>query len=157
MPDPRYDVTIVDYAPRHQAAFAALNYAWIEQYFSIEAADRESLDHPQEKILQPGGAILMAELHSEAVGTCALIRISDSELELAKMAVSEAHRGARIGLLLGQAAIERARHLGASQLWLESNTILTPALSLYRKLGFQAEPQQPSDYARSNIQMRLQL
>lgn len=148
---------IIDYQPQHQPVFAALNYTWIERYFKIEASDRVSLEYPQEKILTPGGAILMAAVGDELVGTCALIALPEGVFELAKMAVSDSHQGQRIGWLLAQAAITRARELGARRLWLESNTVLTPAIALYRKLGFTEVPQQPSEYQRSNIQMVLEL
>lgn len=162
---PTQPFAIVDYQPCHRAAFAALNYAWIEQYFTIEAADRESLDHPEDKILAPGGAILMAVQSTSAsaaaapaaIGTCALIPMANSGFELAKMAVAPQWQGHGVGRLLGTAAIARATDLGARRLWLESNTVLGPALALYRNLGFQVVPQAPSDYARSNIQMSLTL
>jgi ribosomal protein S18 acetylase RimI-like enzyme len=50
-----------------------------------------------------------------------------------------------------------ARAAGASRLILESNTILTPAISLYRKLGFTEFTGVPSEYNRCNIHMELAL
>ncbi len=154
---PSENVSIIDYAPQHREAFAALNYAWIEAHFSIEDADRASLEHPEETILRPGGAILIAQHSGKAIGTCALIRKTGAEIELAKMAVAESHRGFGVGRMLCLAAIDRARSMGADTIWLESNTKLTAALALYRSLGFSTEPQRASDYLRSNIQMRLHL
>ncbi|TDX01940.1 DNA-binding MarR family transcriptional regulator [Dinghuibacter silviterrae] len=77
--------------------------------------------------------------------------------ELAKMAVSPEAQGLGIGWLLGQAAIERARTLHLRRIYLESNTLLKPAISLYYKLGFQRIVGQPSPYERANIQMELVL
>jgi len=51
--------------------FKRLNYEWIEK-FKLESTDHQSLNHPSEKILQPGGHILMARYNREIVGTCAL-------------------------------------------------------------------------------------
>ena len=49
--------------------------------------------------------------------------------------------------------------MGARKVYLESNTILTPALSLYEKLGFQTLPDdaRASPYERCNIQMERDL
>ena len=59
--------------------------------------------------------------------------------------------------LLGTAIIEKARTLGARGIYLESNTILKPAISLYHKLGFKKVTGHPTPYARCNIQMGLPL
>ena len=148
-------VEIVDYTSSDQSDFARLNYHWIEKYFTIEAADRHSLDHPQEKIVAPGGHIFMAKYKGETVGTVAMIKMNDSTFELAKMAVDEAAQGLSIGWRLGQAVIDKAKSIGAKRLYLESNTMLTPAINLYHKLGFERIVGLPSPYERSNIQMEL--
>nr|WP_245882856.1 GNAT family N-acetyltransferase [Hymenobacter chitinivorans] len=114
------------------------------------------LDHPEEYVLQPGGHILFAEYQGQIVGTCALVRMGEGTLELAKMAVAPAAQGLGIGRQLAQAALDKARQLGARRVYLESNTKLESALQLYHKLGFQTiEPDRPSPYARVNIQMEL--
>ena len=56
-----------------------------------------------------------------------------------------------------QAVIEKARSLGASKIFLESNTRLKPAINLYHKLGFKKVSGHASPYERSNIQMELVL
>jgi GNAT superfamily N-acetyltransferase len=73
------------------------------------------------------------------------------------MAVDPQARGKGVGVALGVAVIEKARSLGASELYLESNTILEPAINLYRKLGFVEFVGEPSPYERCNIQMVLDL
>lgn len=153
----RQHIEIIDYLPEFHHNFQQLNYEWIETYFKIEEADRQSLDCPDEKILKPGGHIYMARHNGEIVGTCALIKINKNTYELAKMAVAKRARGKGIGWLLGQVAIAKARELGAETIFLESNTILEPAIKLYRKLGFQKIVGQPSAYERCNIQMELKL
>jgi len=152
-------VTLRDFGPGDQPIFRQLNEEWIARYFQLEPADLKALDHPEEYILAPGGCILLAELHGQVVGTCALIKMDDGRsYELAKMAVSPAAQGQQIGFLLGQAAVQRVRDLGGARVYLESNAKLKPALALYRKLGFQdlAEPN-PSPYARADVQMELLL
>ncbi|MEM8809132.1 MAG: GNAT family N-acetyltransferase [Cyanobacteria bacterium P01_G01_bin.38] len=153
----REQVEIIDYSPDFLEDFKRLNYNWIEQYFKIEDADRQYLEHPQEKILNPGGHIYMARFDGEIVGTCALVKLDDDIYELAKMGVTKDVRGRGVGWVLGRAAIAKARELGAKSLYLESNTILEPAIKLYQKLGFQKMVGHPSPYERCNIQMELKL
>jgi N-acetylglutamate synthase-like GNAT family acetyltransferase len=119
----------------------------------------KALDHPQEYILAPGGCILLAESAGQVVGACALIKLRDEPgYELAKMAVSPTVQGRGLGYRLGQAAVQRARELGAPRLYLESNSVLTPALSLYHKLGFRQVANPPaSPYARANVFMEMLL
>ena len=149
---------IVSYNRKYKDDFRKLNEAWIRKYFKIEKADRLALENPKPYILDKGGHILIALHEGIAVGTCALIKLKDRNgFELAKMAVSPSVQGKGLGYLLGLAAIEKARSLKAEVLYLESNTLLKPALSLYHKLGFKKVTGYPTPYERSNIQMELVL
>jgi DNA-binding MarR family transcriptional regulator/GNAT superfamily N-acetyltransferase len=153
------NVQIVDYQPAYQQAFKDLNVEWISTYFKMEAADYKALDNPQGYILDNGGHILVALYDGVPVGVCALIKMKDDryDYELAKMAVSPAAQGKNIGWLLGSAILDKARSLGATKIYLESNTILKPAINLYHKLGFERVVGHPSPYERCNIQMERSL
>ncbi|GAB3826533.1 GNAT family N-acetyltransferase [Hymenobacter jeollabukensis] len=150
-------VEILPYESTHQAAFRDLNVAWITRYFVLEDLDRRMLDDPEGYILRPGGHIFMARHAGAIVGTCALIKEHEGVYELAKMAVTPAAQGLGIGWLLGQAAIAKAREIGAREIELLSNRKLAPALSLYRKLGFEEAPLPASEYQRADIRMVLPL
>jgi DNA-binding MarR family transcriptional regulator/GNAT superfamily N-acetyltransferase len=152
-------VRIVDYQPAYQQAFKDLNVEWISRYFKMEEADYKALDNPQGNILNTGGHILVALYEDVPVGVCALIKMKDPayDYELAKMAVSPAAQGKSIGWLLGNAILEKARSMGARKIYLESNTILKPAINLYHKLGFEKIVGHPSPYERCNIQMERRL
>jgi GNAT superfamily N-acetyltransferase/predicted transcriptional regulator len=150
-------ITLVSYTKKYQYAFKQLNEEWIQTYFRMEEADYKALDNPQAYILKNGGYIVMALDGKNAVGTCALIKHDNATYELAKMAVSPLAQGKGVGFLLGQHIIEKAKDLGASKIFLESNTILKPAINLYYKLGFVKITGRPSPYERSNIQMELNL
>ncbi|MFD2935373.1 GNAT family N-acetyltransferase [Spirosoma flavum] len=128
-------------------------------YFTMEESDYKALDNPKEHILDKGGKIFIALYRNEPVGVCALIKMDDPvyDFELAKMAVSPKAQGKSIGKRLGEAAIKAAREVGASRIYLESNTILTPAINLYQKLGFQKVVGRTTPYKRGNIQMELNL
>ena len=91
------------------------------------------------------------------VGACALLRNDDGSFELAKMAVDPVARGQHVGRALGEAAIGRAREMGAPYVELLSNTRLTPAIALYRSLGFVEVALPASEYERANIKMVLDL
>ncbi|GAA3958515.1 hypothetical protein GCM10022246_10100 [Pedobacter ginsengiterrae] len=155
----RKDIIIVAYEMKYHAAFKAINEEWISTHFQMEQEDYNSLENPQEFILNRGGKILVALLNNKPVGVCALIKMKDSEydFEMAKMAVSPEARGKKIGWLLGIKIIETAKAIGAKTLYLESNTILKPAISLYYKLGFEKIVEQHTAYKRCNIQMKLEL
>ncbi len=146
---------IIDYKEQHQADFARLNYEWISKYFTIEEEDRKTLEYPQEKIYEPGGHVLLAEKENEIVGTYALIKVEEKVFELAKMAVSPTVQGEGIGYALGLASIQKAKELRANKVILETNTVLAPAIKLYKKLGFKEAEVKESPYCRCNYQMEL--
>lgn len=152
-------VQIVEYNDSYQSVFRALNEEWISSYFKMEEADYKALDNPKEYILDRGGKIFVALYENEPVGVCALIKMDDPDydFELAKMAVSNKCQGKNMGWLLGQAVTNAAKELGASKIYLESNTILKPAINLYQKLGFSKVVGRPTPYERCNIQMELLL
>ena len=151
------DVRIVAYSPRHRERFRELNLAWITEHFRVEDADRRALGDPEGYILGHGGHIFIAEAEGEVVGVCALLHNDDGSFELAKMAVDPAVRGRGVGRALGEAAIEKARALGAPRVELLSNTKLAPAITLYRSLGFVDVPLPANDYERANVKMVLEL
>ena len=151
------DARIIDFHPRHADAFRELNLAWIRQLWEPEPSDYKALDRPQENIVDQGGYVALAELDGEIVGTCALLRLGDGRYELAKMTVAESARGFGLGERLCNAVIARARQLGASSVYLESNSALKPASRLYEKLGFRHVEGGCSSYERCNVQMELRL
>lgn len=153
------DVEVVAYQDQYQIAFKALNEQWISTYFEIEEADSKALDNPKTYILDKGGKIFVALYKGKPVGVCAMIKMDDldDQYEMAKMAVSPDVQGKSIGWLLGLRIVEAAKDMGASKLYLESNTLLKPAISLYHKLGFKKVVGRATPYARCNIQMELVL
>ena len=157
-------VRVVHYStarPDHRAAFRDLNLAWIERHFAVEPRDRYELEDAEHHILAAGGEIFMAEAEGpngvEVLGTCALLAEPDGAMELAKMAVRESARGRGVGRALGEAAVAAAVARGAPRIDLLSNRVLAPALSLYRALGFVEAPMPPTEYARADIKMKLDL
>ncbi|WP_298475674.1 helix-turn-helix domain-containing GNAT family N-acetyltransferase [uncultured Maribacter sp.] len=151
------NIDIVAYSSIYKSDFKKLNEEWILKYFKIEDADKKALDNPETYILNRGGKILVALDNREVLGVCALLKMNHEiyDYELAKMAVSPNAQGKGVGFLLGKAIIKEAKLLGAKNVYLESNTILKPAISLYQKLGFTKVFGNETPYERSNIQMEL--
>jgi len=146
---------IVPYEAHHRTAFRVLNEAWITRYFELEEPDRRALNDPEGYIIGKGGFIFMALYDRDIVGACALIKIDDEVVELAKMAVDDKAQGKGIGFALGKACIDKAREMGFKKIELLSNTKLTPAIHLYRKLGFVEVPLPPTEYERADIKMEI--
>jgi len=149
------EIRIVDYDPRWRADFARLNIDWLERYFEVEPIDREVLSDPETHILTDGGRVLFAVDDGRAVGTVALKHEGAGVYELTKMAVEPACQGRGIGRLLLQGAIDAYGAMGGRELFLESNSRLAAALSLYESAGFRHRPapRPGSHYARADVYM----
>ncbi len=141
----------------HLADFIRLNDIWIKEHFVLEEADRALAANPG-RIIDEGGFIFSALLADRVEGVCALFRDSAVRYQLGRMAVAPEQRGAGIGGALMDHALQQARLVGATSVYLLSNTVLHPAISLYRRFGFVpiATGQHPV-YARCNIVMERSL
>jgi N-acetylglutamate synthase-like GNAT family acetyltransferase len=152
------EVQIIDYESQYCDDFFELNKRWIEKDFLLEQTDIDALSNPEEYILAPGGAVLLAKLDNKIVGTCALKKTSDAVYELTKMSVDEDYRGKKIGETLGRATLVKAKQLGATKVELYSNRHTSAiAVKLYYKLGFVEVPLNPGVYKRANIKMEIEV
>lgn len=88
------EIGIRQFEPGDAAAFRRLNEEWITRFFRIEPKEELILADPQGTILDAGGKIFFATAGERCVGCCALIRLSDKEFEVAKMAVEPSYQGA---------------------------------------------------------------
>lgn len=151
-------VVVRAFQPGDEAAFRDINLEWIERFFAVEAKDRDVLGNPHTYILDPGGAILMAMDGDASVGVVALMVMGEGSVELAKMGVRPQAQGKGAGRMLVAGAIETAREMGMKRVYIETNSVLGPALKLYRDAGFQPlENAQPSPYAPADVQLELWL
>lgn len=157
MPSPR-DLAIVPFRPELREAFERLNRRWLEDHGLLEPVDLEYLKDPEGHVLASGGQVLFALRDGEVVGTCAILRLSPSTVELAKLAVSPDAQGMGLGRRLCVEALAFARELGAQEVVLTSNSALVAAIGLYESLGFRHEPMPPGvRYASADVFMVLQL
>lgn len=148
-------VEIKPFRPIWREHFLRLNAQWLERYFAIEPIDHEILEQPERCVLKPGGAIFFALLGGEVIGTGALLKESPGVYELSKMAVEPGFRGMGAGRALLDAAIAEFHKRRGKTLFLESNSRLTPALTLYENAGFvhQSTTRANSHYQRADVYM----
>src|SRR5262245_15981 len=123
-------ISIFEYEPKLQPHFEKLNRDWIEKYFVMEPVDVKVVTEPEKHIIDDGGAILFASVNGHIAGTVALKKEGDDVYELCKMAVDESARGKHLGLLLGEAALKKARELGARQVILYSQTTFNNGIAI---------------------------
>ena len=151
------EIKIIPYREDLAKHFKDLNIAWLKKYFYVEPKDEILLSQPKEYIIDKGGHIFFAQYGDDIVGTFALLKEGEGVYELGKMAVDESFQGKSIGNRLLQHCIEQAKELGANKVILFSNTILGPAIHLYKKYGFVEVPMGHSEYKRSNIKMEKEI
>jgi GNAT superfamily N-acetyltransferase len=128
-------IEIIPYEPSLKSHFKTLNYEWLDKYFFVTNEDDKILSDP-EKIIGDGGCVLFAKLNGEISGTCALIKESEEEYEIAKMGVTEKAQGNKVGYELMQAIVAEAKKRGAKIISLDTAKQLKAAIHLYKKFGF---------------------
>lgn len=154
------------YTPADAEAFSAINRAWIEADFSLEPADAAMLADPQTHILNTGGTIMVGELAGEVVGVGAARPVPEQFVpgeiwwEVIKMGTlpKAKRRGIAAGIL--DRLIAAARASGVHAMCLQTNSILTPAITLYESRGFGPLPTDkgyPNSHCRCDTQMVLRL
>ncbi|MFO6425282.1 GNAT family N-acetyltransferase [Motilimonas sp. KMU-193] len=145
---------------QYKADFTRLNLAWIERYFNGELTetDQQALFSPEQYYLATGGYIFFARIGTQVVGTLAL-RDAGQQMEISKMAVESEFQGRGIGRQLMLKAINKAKQLNKTALYLETNSGLTKAMTLYEHLGFQCQPHPDgqSIYPRADRYMTLSI
>ncbi|HEX8459935.1 MAG TPA: GNAT family N-acetyltransferase [Segetibacter sp.] len=150
-------IQLINYNTQYNQAFAALNKAWLQKYFTVEPIDEKIFANPQEYIINNGGEIFFAKAGNEIAGTFALIKEQPRVFELSKMAVDEKFQGKGIGSKMIAFSLERAKELGANKVILYSNTALKSAIHLYKKIGFREVPLGDVEYKRANIKMEIDI
>jgi ribosomal protein S18 acetylase RimI-like enzyme len=156
---PHAALIIREYSDDLARDFYEINAEWINSMFRLEPTDREVLEKPRARIVEPGGAILFVEAPGLGiVGTCALQKTAKGKFELTKMGVRASARGLKAGEFLLAAIIDRARAMGAETLYLLTNKRCEAAIHLYEKLGFEHDAEimakYGSRYERSDVAMR---
>lgn len=151
-------VEILEYDSQYKNDFKRLNMEWMAQ-FKLDVAHQLLIDDPEAEIINKGGAVFFAKVDNQIVGTGALIRESNKLYEIADMAVTPQYRGRHIGKSLLIKAVEKAKSLGAKQVYLITSTHLTTSIEMYKTYGFRETPFDPemSRYEGSDVKMVLNL
>ena len=150
-------INIISYLDQHMADFRRLNLEWLDHYHLTESHDLMVLDDPRGTIINRGGAIYLAEVDGQIVGSAALMKEHEGVYELAKMAVTQEFRGKGISKLLIEKCIDKARRLKAKKITLFSNHQLQTALHLYKQYGFRHVEVKDSPFETADVRMELEL
>ncbi|WP_462250201.1 GNAT family N-acetyltransferase [Ferruginibacter sp.] len=150
-------IAIIPFTEALAHHFTALNKAWLQKYFEVEPVDEKMLANPKQYFIDKGGFIFFAMYNKEVAGTFALLKVSDTVFELSKMAVDEKFQGKNIGNAMMEFCMQEAKRLQLHKVILYSNTLLGPAIHLYKKYGFTEVPDFKSEYKRANIKMEIDI
>lgn len=159
-PEQSKKIEILEFKPKYARVFEEINRAWLEEYFEVEPYDQIVLNDPHGQIIAHGGHVFFARVEGEIVGTCALLKHTELKYELAKMGVLKPFRGHGVGRKLTEAAIQKARLIGADTLILATSRSLQAANDLYHSMGFQEVDISeigPLPYKRKSIVLSLRL
>lgn len=85
----------------------------------------------------PDGCLLIARRDGEACGCVALGRLTETICEVRTLFVRPERRGAGVGKMLAQAALDEARKLGYQTARLDTLGFMAGAQQLYGSLGFE--------------------
>lgn len=102
----------------------------------FQQLDREMADLPAEYGPPHGGAFVAKRDDGAAVGFVGVRRFDEHDGELKRMYVDPEGRGLGVGAALAGAAVDRARALGYRRLLLDTVASMTPAITIYERLGF---------------------
>ncbi|GAA0459577.1 GNAT family N-acetyltransferase [Streptomyces stramineus] len=109
---------------------------------AVTAAEIEGhlAEDPSDDLAPPTGVLLVARHHEAAVGCVGLRWRDEKVVELKRMYVRPAHRGAGGAAALLAAAEQLGREWGAERIVLDTRKDLVEALALYARHGYAAVP-----------------
>lgn len=126
-------------SPADFAAGAALISEYREEFYEIlrlQNIDEELLEL-QQRYGPPNSRFFLLK-EAETVVACAILkRLSEDAVELKRMFLKLEARGKGYGKLLLEHAIQTAKDLGFRRMVLDTEPIMSTAIQLYEKFGFQ--------------------
>jgi len=105
--------------------------SYLGQSLSFQGTDKEFADFPQTY-----DALFLATLDDAPMAACGVKPFKPGVCELKRLFCRPMGRGHGLGLKLPQAAIAKARELGYTEMYLDTDHGLTHANAVYEKLGF---------------------
>lgn len=113
-----------------------LEYAkWLGHDLHFQAFDEEMATWPGRYDF-----LLIAKQGNEPVGACALKDLDGGYCEMKRLYVRDVMKGKGLGRTLSLRLIEEARARGYRAMRLDTLRSMTPAVTLYQKLGFKEIP-----------------
>jgi putative acetyltransferase len=101
-------------------------------------ADDADLDDLELNYFRDGGCFEVVEDTAKRVLGCAgLLPLNPCRAELCKMYLEKSARGLGLGRRLLGDVLAAARRSAFREVWLETNSVLTEAITLYKKNGFE--------------------
>ena len=108
----------------------------VEEYGLSWPVDAAEVRKMLAKFKRPDGVVFLAEVDGEPVGVVAIRTLKGGVLEIKRMYVRPAWRGAHVGSALIDCALREASAMGAVKVRLDTNRFMTDAQRLYRSRGF---------------------
>ncbi len=105
------------------------------------------------KFRRPEGAAFLAEIDDEPVGVVGVRTLSDGVVEIKRMYVRPAWRGAHVGSALLDCALREASSMGAAKVRLDTVRFMTDAQRLYGSRGFLECPPYDGTEISREVQM----
>ncbi len=144
MPTPASSLAIRRANNADSAAIRAVLLAVRTEYgvLSDVGANDPELDDLEVSFFQGGGHFeVIEDTAGRVVGCAGLYPLSRHRAELCKMYIEQSARGQGLGKRLVENLLAAARRSGFREVWLETNSVLTEAITLYTRNGF--EPVEP--------------
>ena len=114
----------------------------IEQYAASLDVDlsfqnfAHELQHLEEEYAPPAGAFLLAEESGIYFGCVGLRHFAEGVGEIKRLYATPAARGRRVGRLLAEGIVDKARRAGYGRLLLDTLPSMKEAQALYASMGF---------------------
>ena len=109
------------------------------------------------KYAPPGGALVLAVEDGVPAGCAALRRVDVERCEATRLYVRPAFRGRRVGKLLLDWLIARARSLGYREMVGDTMPVMSRALEMYDRAGFERTGPYVDEPTPGAIYIRLKL
>ncbi len=101
-----------------------------------DSTDADLTDIERSYFDRGGAFYVLEDKPGSIIGAYGLYRIDQTTCELRKMYLSKSFRGGGLGKLLLEDALAQARRMGFEKVALETASVLTEAIGLYRSYGF---------------------
>lgn len=131
-------------------------YAELDRRFEAGFDPEASVPAPDDDLVPPRGAFLVAEVDGRPVGCGAVKRVSPGVGSIKRMWIAGEMRGLGLGRRILAALEERSAGLGLTTLRLETNRALREAIGLYTSSGYrEVAPFNDDPYADHWFEKRL--